>query len=124
MQVAIVYDSRTGNTKSAAYAMGQRFEEQGHAVRVQSVADADPAEVARADLICVGCWTRGLFVILQKPTRAAMLFIAAVGRTGPPRGGDTQPGRACPERSRRGADFRLMSRYEKAWQTAFKRESR
>ena len=79
MKVAIVFDSRTGITRSAATAMNKVLEEQGHQCTVRSVAEADPAEVSRADLICIGSWTQGLFIVLQHPTKASMQFISRLG---------------------------------------------
>ena len=79
MNIAIIYDSSTGTTAKAAEAMGKTFEEQGHTCRVQSVAKADPADVLEADLICVGSWVKGLFIILQHPTEGTMQFIERLG---------------------------------------------
>ena len=79
MKVAIVYDSRTGTTAKAAEAMGKALEQHGHQCHVQSVAEADPAEVSEADLICVGSWTQGLFLILQHPTKQSMRFVGQLG---------------------------------------------
>lgn len=79
MNIAIVYDSSTGTTAKAAEAMGKAMEAQGHSCHVQSVAAADPAEVSEADLICVGSWVSGLFIIRQHPTQATMQFIERLG---------------------------------------------
>lgn len=75
MNIAIVYDSKTGTTAKAAESMGRAFGEQGHRCTVQSVAEADPAQVSQADLICVGSWTKGLYVIFQHATRDSIRFI-------------------------------------------------
>jgi len=75
MKIAIVYDSRTGNTARAAELMSKAFEKQGHQCQVQSVVAADPAEVSRADLICVGSWTKGLYFIFQHATKESLRFI-------------------------------------------------
>jgi flavodoxin len=75
MNIAIVYDSKTGTTAKAAESMGKAFEEQGHQCTVQSVTEADPAQVSRADLICVGSWTKGLYVIFQHATKDSLRFI-------------------------------------------------
>jgi flavodoxin len=80
MNVAIVYDSSTGNTKAAAEQMAAAVREAGHDCTVESITQADPAEVAAADAICVGSWTKGLYVILQGPTTGTLDFI---GRLGP-----------------------------------------
>lgn len=79
MNIAIVYDSSTGTTASAAKAMAQVFEEGGHQCHVQSVFRADPDEVSQADLICIGSWVKGIFVILQHPTEETMRFIDRLG---------------------------------------------
>jgi flavodoxin len=79
MNIAIVYDSRTGTTARAAESMGKALEEQGHQCSVQSVADADPTEVSQADLICVGSWTKGLYFIFQHATKESMRFISQLG---------------------------------------------
>ena len=79
MKIAIVYDSSTGTTAKAAQKMGKTLEEHGHQCRVQSVAQADPASVSEADLICVGSWVKGLFIIRQHPTEGTMRFIDQLG---------------------------------------------
>ena len=79
MNIVIIYDSSTGTTAKAAEAMRKTFEDQGHMCRVQSVAKAKPADVSEADLICVGCWVKGLFIIRQHPTEGAMRFVERLG---------------------------------------------
>ena len=75
MRVAIVYDSATGKTKAAAEQMGEVTRAAGHECSVDSIHDADPAAFAAADAICVGSWTKGLYVIRQSPTQATIDFI-------------------------------------------------
>ncbi|MDJ0770962.1 MAG: flavodoxin family protein [Ilumatobacter sp.] len=75
MRVAIVYDSSTGTTKAAAEQMGEMTRAAGHECSVESIHDADPAAVSAADVICVGSWTKGLYVIRQGPTQATIDFI-------------------------------------------------
>ena len=75
MRVAIVYDSATGTTKAAAEQMGEATRAAGHECSVDSIHDADPTEVSAADVICVGSWTKGLYVIRQSPTQATIDFI-------------------------------------------------
>lgn len=79
MNIAIVYDSHTGKTAKAAEAMGKTFGVHGHQCQVQSVAQANPAEVAEADLICLGTWVKGLFIILQHPNPESLQFIERLG---------------------------------------------
>ena len=79
MNIAIVYDSSTGTTASAANAMAKALEAHGHQCDVQSVYQADPEEVSQADLICIGSWVKGIFVILQHPTEETIRFIDRLG---------------------------------------------
>lgn len=79
MNITIVYDSSTGTTAKAAETMGKTMEAHGHQCRVQSIALTDPADVSEADLICVGSWVKGLFIIRQHPTEGTMQFIEQLG---------------------------------------------
>ena len=79
MEIAIVYDSSTGKTRKAAETMSAILEGYGHQCRVQSAYDADLAEVVQADLIFIGGWVKGLFVIRQHPSDGAMWFIDQLG---------------------------------------------
>ena len=79
MNVAIVYDSKTGTTKAAAEAMAEIVRAAGHDCTVGSVRDADPAAVSAADAICVGSWCKGLFFVFQHATKATMGFIDGLG---------------------------------------------
>lgn len=73
MQIAVVYASRTGNTRRAAELIGASIEERGHTVAVQSVDALDYKVLADADLIVLGTWVAGHFVIGQKPGDARRL---------------------------------------------------
>ena len=75
MNTEIVYDSKTGTTAAASESMRKAFEERGQLCRVQSIAQANPADISQADLICIGTWVKGLFIILQHPTEGTMQFI-------------------------------------------------
>ena len=55
--------------------MGRTLEEHGHQCQIQSVREADPAEVSEADLVCIGAWVKGLFIIRQHPSERSMWFI-------------------------------------------------
>ncbi len=73
MQIAVVYASRTGNTRRAAELVGSAFAERGHAVSVASADDLDYKVLADADLVVLGTWVAGHFVIGQKPGDARRL---------------------------------------------------
>ena len=73
MQIAVVYASRTGNTRRAAELIGTAYEERGHSVSVQPVDGLDFKALADADLVVLGTWVSGHFVIGQKPGDARRL---------------------------------------------------
>ncbi|MFP5321613.1 MAG: flavodoxin family protein [Acidimicrobiia bacterium] len=73
MQIAVVYASRTGNTRRAAELIGTAFEERGHDVSIQPVDGLDYKSLADADLVVLGTWVSGHFVIGQKPGDARRL---------------------------------------------------
>lgn len=84
MRVAIVYDSRTGTTKSAAEKMAELVSGRGHECDLVPVQAADAAKVSAADAVCIGSWTEGLFFILQHATKATMAFIDTLSVEGKP----------------------------------------
>ncbi len=65
MNVLVTYSSRSGNTERAAEYIGGEFASQGHDVLVRPWDGLDYAEVSAADLVCVGTWVHGLFVVGQ-----------------------------------------------------------
>ena len=69
MQVVIIYESLTGNTRAAAQLISDAFFERGVAAKLFRIGGHDPAAVAEADLVIVGSWTDGLFVVGQKPAK-------------------------------------------------------
>ena len=79
MNVAIIYDSKTGTTKAAAEKMAEMVRAAGHECTVGTGGDTDPAVVSAADAICVGSWVMGLFFLFQKATPATMGFIDRLG---------------------------------------------
>ncbi|MFV2063338.1 MAG: flavodoxin family protein [Chloroflexota bacterium] len=79
MRVAIVYESDTGTTRAAAEQMAETVRAAGHECTVGSVEAADPAAVTAADAVCVGSWTKGLFIVAQHPAQATMDFIDRLG---------------------------------------------
>ena len=72
---AVVYRSATGTTRRLAEEIGVDLESRGITATVQSVGDADPASLAGVDLVLLGCWTSGLFVVAQHPDEPWMAFV-------------------------------------------------
>ena len=54
---------------------------------MQSVGDADPAALAGVDLVLLGCWTSGLFVVAQHPDEPWLAFVRELPALGPARVG-------------------------------------
>lgn len=73
MQIAVVYASKTGNTRRAAELIGTEIEDRGNTVSVQSVDDLDYKFLAESDLIIFGTWVAGHFIVGQKPGDAKRL---------------------------------------------------
>lgn len=73
MKVLITYRSRTGNTERAAEYIGGAFASKGHDALVRPYDGLDFAEVAAADLVCVGTWVDGLILFGHKPGETGKL---------------------------------------------------
>jgi len=79
MKILVVYDSVHGNTEMIAHAIAEVMPGE---LRAQRVDEADPTELASADLLIVGSPTHGAL-----PTEATQ---ALVDRVGPPAHGDAR----------------------------------
>ena len=79
MKILVVYDSVHGNTEMIAHAIAEVMPGE---LRAQRVDEADPTELASADLLIVGSPTHGAL-----PTEATQ---ALVDRIGPPVHGDAR----------------------------------
>ena len=73
MNVVVVYESLTGNTRRAAEAMGAELERRGVNATVCNIVAIDYQALAQADLVIMGSWVDGIFVVGQRPGRAARL---------------------------------------------------
>lgn len=96
MNVLVTFSSRSGNTERAAEYIGGAFASKGHDVLVRPWDGLSHAEVSAADLVCVGTWVHGLFVVGQhaadtdrlkqmpmlwdKPVAAFMTYAINAGR--------------------------------------------
>lgn len=72
---AVVYRSSGGTTRQLAEEIGEHLRAHGIDARVQSVGEAQPAALAEADLVLLGCWTSGLFVVAQHPDEPWLAFV-------------------------------------------------
>lgn len=74
MKVAIIYNSKTGNTKNLSEQMLSVLESKNHEVSLQSIDNADLSVINDAELLLLGDWTQGLFIFLQHPTKEWKTF--------------------------------------------------
>lgn len=74
MKVAVVYESRTGNTARAAELIAAAVQELGCEVGVWPTARANLDYLAEADLVFLGTWTDGLIIAGHRPGSAGRLL--------------------------------------------------
>ena len=68
MKAALLVESLTGNTWSAAEAIGTKLSQERLTITgLSKVGAPDLASVEAADIVLVGTWTHGLFVVGQTP---------------------------------------------------------
>ncbi len=84
MKVAIVYETHTGTTSAAAEEMAQVVRAAGHECTAESISNAQPAKINRADAIVIGCWTKGWFIIRQHPSDGIADFVDQLTLNGKP----------------------------------------
>ena len=67
MNIVVIHQSRSGNTKKAAELIGGAIASLGNRVSVRSTENLDFKELANADLIFVGTWVDGLILFGHRP---------------------------------------------------------
>jgi flavodoxin len=75
MKIEIVYESSTGTTAKAAQVMGEMLQKQGNQCQIDSISQADPASLLEAELIVLGGWVKGWFIIRQHPSTGVIRFV-------------------------------------------------
>jgi flavodoxin len=74
VKVAVLYESKTGNTRKAAELIGGAIAALGEDVRVMSVRNVDDLHfLASADLVFVGTWVDGVILFGHRPGGAKAL---------------------------------------------------
>ncbi|MBI2710030.1 MAG: flavodoxin family protein [Actinobacteria bacterium] len=73
MNALVIYESLTGNTRRAAEAIVGELTDRGVAAVACPTTGVDYAALEAADLVIVGTWTDGIFVVGQRPARGARL---------------------------------------------------
>jgi hypothetical protein len=73
MNIVVVYESLTGNTARAAAVMGEELSSRGVRATVCPITAIDYQALSHADLVVLGSWVDGIFVIGQRPGRAGRI---------------------------------------------------
>lgn len=73
-QALVIYHSKTGTTEKYAVEIGKYLESKGVNTRVISTSEFQPDMTDNMDYVLLGCWTNGLFFILQHPDKAWQEF--------------------------------------------------
>ncbi len=68
MKAAILFQSLTGNTRSAGELIAANLQQEGWGITtVTPMKDLQLAAIQEADLVIIGTWVHGLFVVGQAP---------------------------------------------------------
>src|SRR5216683_3750733 len=73
MNAVIIYESLTGNTRKAAHYIARHLQQADVSAAVCPITEIDYQALAIADVVIVGTWTDGIFVVGQRPGRAQRL---------------------------------------------------
>jgi hypothetical protein len=69
MRAIVIYESLTGNTAKAGRAIADGLTREGLPTRAFPITQIDYQALADAELVIVGSWVDGLFVVGQRPGR-------------------------------------------------------
>jgi hypothetical protein len=69
VQAVVIYESLTGNTAKAGRAIADGLTREGLPTRAFPITQIDYQALADAELVIVGSWVDGLFVVGQRPGR-------------------------------------------------------
>jgi len=73
VRVVVIYESLTGNTRKASHLIAEELNAAGHTAVACPTTAVDLGALQQADLVVVGGWTDGFFVVGQRPGRAGRL---------------------------------------------------
>jgi hypothetical protein len=73
VRAIVIYESLTGNTRTAAEGLARGLTAKGVATVACPITKIDYQALSEADLVVVGSWVDGLFVVGQRPGRAGRI---------------------------------------------------
>lgn len=85
MKVTILYQSKKGHTAGYARAMAMYLWSQGMSVSYSSISDFKAEQLRDCDLLMLGCWTSGWFVVNQYPNDLWVEFAKKLPSQLPPK---------------------------------------
>ena len=84
-KAVVVYRSHSGVTRGYGEEIGRFLTEHGVTAQVVSVGDCDFASLAEADYLFLGCWTSGMFFLMQHPDEPWLAFVRDMPATPRPK---------------------------------------
>jgi flavodoxin len=69
MEALVIYYSKTGRTRQMAFETDAYLKENNLNSKMISIHDVQPEDIIKSDIVLFGCWTSGLFFILQHPDK-------------------------------------------------------
>jgi hypothetical protein len=69
VHAVVIYESLTGNTAKAGRAIAAALTEEGLPTRAFPITAIDYQALSEAELVIVGSWVDGLFLVAQRPGR-------------------------------------------------------
>jgi hypothetical protein len=78
----VVYRSRTGVTRRYGEEIASHLRGRGIDSSVTSVGECDMASLAGVDYLFLGCWTSGMFVVMQHPDGPWLSFVRDMPKIG------------------------------------------
>ena len=74
MKAFVTYLSKTGITRKYASEIDAALRANQVESTMQNIHDADPADAGTSDLVLLGAWCHGLFIVLQHPDKSWVEF--------------------------------------------------
>lgn len=73
MRAIVIYESLTGNTRQAGHMIAAELGKAGVEATACPITEIQLQALSEADLVVVGSWTDGLFIVGQRPGRIGRL---------------------------------------------------
>ena len=106
MKAYILFHSKKGTTNAFGREIGMYLREKGIETTVKSIDDYDAQTLAEADIVLLGCWTHGLFLIMQHAAKAWQEFAHSL-----PNMSDKKVGLFTTYKVRTGSMFKNMKKH-------------